>query len=81
VRSPKVRSVRGGWTVSWLAPVDSGGLPIQRYVIVDAKGKALCRTTTRSCSVSATAAKSRTVVRLQAVNARGTGKAVSIRLP
>jgi S1-C subfamily serine protease len=81
VRSPKVRSVRAGWTVSWLTPSDAGGLPIQRYVIADAKGKILCRTTTRSCTLAASAAKSKSVVRIQAVNSRGAGKSVSIRLP
>jgi V8-like Glu-specific endopeptidase len=81
VRSAKVRAVRSGWVVSWQAPTDNGGLPIQRFVIVDSKGKTLCRTTATSCSLKSTSTKTRALIRVQAVNARGSGKAVSIRLP
>jgi S1-C subfamily serine protease len=81
VRSPRARTAKGGWVISWAAPTDSGGLPIKRYVVLDAKGRTLCLTSARSCTIKTSAAKSKSLLRVQAVNARGAGKAVSIRLP
>jgi membrane-associated protease RseP (regulator of RpoE activity) len=81
VRALTIRASATGWILRWRPPQDDGGAIVTGYVVTSANGKLLCRGTARTCTIRASAARARTMVRIRAVTEAGSGLPVSLRLP
>lgn len=76
-RSVKATATTGAATVTWAAPLSTGGVPITQYTVTAAPGGRTCTATapTRTCTVTGLTAGSTYRFTVKAKNSVGTGPA------
>jgi len=78
--APTGATAVGGYTratVSWTAPVVTGGLPVTGYTVTSSPGGIMCTTTSTRCTVSGLSNGTAYTFTVTATNAVGTGPASS----